>query len=384
MDARERVDKALHRETPDRIPKYADFSPAVLEAYYRHIEVNNTPISLYENRSGRLGVSYLSDNPLADPAEYFDYDIRLVEFGETLIQNDFSDYLHLPAKANHIRIDEWGVGWQRGSEHHYERMIHPFARVGHLSELEKYPWPDVEATYRRKVAGSKINQIQSRGYAAVGWPPMNGGTFFETAWRLRGFEQFMIDMHLNQELAEYLLDKIETISTANACFLASSGADVIITGDDVGMQTGMLISPTDWRKWLKPRYARLIAEVKTINPKSMIFYHSDGDIRPIIPELIEIGIDILNPVQPECMNPEEIKTQYGDRLAFWGCIGTQTSFPKASPADMRKLVQRTIQQVGYDGGLLLAPTHKLQPDTPFENVLAFFEAIEEFGRYPVG
>lgn len=135
-----------------------------------------------------------------------------------------------------------------------------------------------------------------------------------------------------------------------------------------------------WRKWLKPRLARVIEQARRVKPDILIFYHSDGDCTAIIPELIEIGVDILNPVQPECMNPAELKKEYGDRLAFWGTIGTQTTMPFGTPDEVKAVVKERIETVGKGGGLLLAPTHILEPEVPWENVLAFFEAVEEYGR----
>ena len=109
--------------------------------------------------------------------------------------------------------------------------------------------------------------------------------------------------------------------------------------------------------------------------------HSDGVIDPIIPELIEIGVDILNPVQPECMDPVQLKREYGNELAFWGTIGTQTTMPFGTPEEVKAVVKERIETVGQGGGLLLAPTHVIEPDVPWENVVAFFEAVEEYGRY---
>jgi uroporphyrinogen decarboxylase len=210
---------------------------------------------------------------------------------------------------------------------------------------------------------------------------MKGGTIFETAWGLRGYEALVLDMMTDNKFAACLLDKITSFSISNACFFAECGADIILTGDDFGMQDRMMISPAMWQEWFKPRYAKLITSVKAINPDVLVFYHSDGMIEPIIPELIEIGVDILNPVQPECMDPKKLKQEYGDRLAFWGTIGTQSTMPFGTTAEVKAVVKERIHTVGEDGGLLIAPTHMLEPDVPWENVLAFFEAVETYGVY---
>jgi uroporphyrinogen decarboxylase len=136
-----------------------------------------------------------------------------------------------------------------------------------------------------------------------------------------------------------------------------------------------------WREWLKPRWKRVWEAALAIKPDLQVWYHSDGNVEPIIEDLIEIGMTILNPVQPECMDQAKLKAQYGDRIAFWGCVGTQTTFPFGSAEDMRQNIRWLIEVMGKDGGLLLAPTHVLEPDVPWENIAAFFAAIDEFGRY---
>jgi uroporphyrinogen decarboxylase len=190
-------------------------------------------------------------------------------------------------------------------------------------------------------------------------------------------ENLLVDFLVNPELAAALLDQLTATGVASATRLAQAGIDVLTTGDDVGMQKGMMMSPETWRKWLKPRLAEIIAAAKKVKPDLLVFYHSDGKIESIIPELIEIGIDILNPVQPECMDPAQLKREYGNDLSFWGTIGTQTTMPFGTPEEVKATIKERIKTVGQGGGLLLAPTHVIEPDVPWENVLAFFEAIEE-------
>jgi uroporphyrinogen decarboxylase len=347
--------------------------------FLAHIGYQSEPT---EENKGRPLVTFSTDSETPNPADYFHYDVQVVEFGDSQHVNDFSSYFtsqELPPGRS--RINEWGMGFIKGSQHHFEEIVYPMKTFSSIIELEEYPWPDVTADYRRQVAVERIRAVHAKGLAALGWPPMKGGTFFETAWGLRGFENFMLDMVTNPDFATTLLDKIAAFSISNACFLAKNGADVILTGDDFGMQDRMIISPNMWRTWFKPYYARLFSEIKSTNSDTLIFYHSDGDIQPIIPDLIEIGLDILNPVQPECMDPVAIKQQYGDKLAFWGTLGTQSTLPYGSVKEVKATVKHYIETVGKDGGLLMAPTHKIEPDVPWENVLAFFEAIEEYGTY---
>jgi uroporphyrinogen-III decarboxylase len=153
------------------------------------------------------------------------------------------------------------------------------------------------------------------------------------------------------------------------------GVDMIWTGDDVGAQNRMLISPSMWRKYFKPRMANFISEIKAINPNLKVAYHTDGNVEPIIPELIEIGIDVLNPIQPASMDPASVKMQYGERLSFWGTIDEQHTLPFGSPADVRAEVLKRLKTIGVGGGLILGPTHHVQLDTPMENFWAMVNTI---------
>jgi uroporphyrinogen-III decarboxylase len=159
--------------------------------------------------------------------------------------------------------------------------------------------------------------------------------------------------------------------------LVQMGVDMVWTGDDVGGQNALIISPDCWRKFLKPRMANFIAELKAINPQVKVAYHSDGMITPLIPELIEIGVDVLNPIQPASMDPEEIKRQFGKRLCFWGSIDEQHTLPFGTPAEVRQEVTERLKTIGKNGGLILAPTHHVQLDTPMENFWAMQKAIIE-------
>lgn len=206
-------------------------------------------------------------------------------------------------------------------------------------------------------------------------------TIFEVSWYIRGMENLFSDMMLQPDLAETLLDRITEMRVFQAQTYARADVDILDLGDDVATQRGMLMSPKMWHHWLKPRLARVIGAAKAIKPDILVQYHSDGDCRDVIPELIEVGVDILNPVQPECMDPAEIKTQYGDRLAFSGTVGTQTTMPHGTPAEVKAVVKERIATVGEGGGLLIAPTHVLEPDVPWENVIALVEAVEEYGEY---
>jgi uroporphyrinogen-III decarboxylase len=200
-------------------------------------------------------------------------------------------------------------------------------------------------------------------------------TIFESAWALRGFDKLLTDMAADPDRAERILDLTYRYHLAVTETLTRLGVDMIWLGDDIGIQHTMLMSPGMWRKFFKPRMAALVASLKTINPALKVAYHSDGLIYPIIPDLIEIGIDVLNPIQPASMDPIRLKRDYGDRLCFWGSLDIQHTLPYGTPEDVRAEVLARLGTIGRGGGLIVGPTHNVQLDTPLENFWAMVNTI---------
>jgi uroporphyrinogen decarboxylase len=341
----------MRRQRPDRVPKDLSLSPALWEELRR--------------RGG------------GSAAEHFRLEPRYVGIAPTRNARDFSKYLaDVPGVDHH---DEWGVGAIPAGFHHFERMAHPLRNATSPRDIAAYPWPDVLAPYRWRTVFDHVHRWQNRGFPVCAGPPgACDGSLYETCWYLRGQEQLLIDFFDNPDLATALLDAVNNTMIECARRQTQAGIDILRLGDDVGSQRAMLMSPAMWRTWLKPRLARLIRAAKEVKPDLLVFFHSDGNIEPIIGDLIEVGVDILNPVQPECMDPATLKRQYGDRLSFWGTIGTQSTMPHGTPDEVRRVVKERIETVGPEG-LLLAPTHVLEPDVPWENVVAFAEAVEEYG-----
>jgi uroporphyrinogen decarboxylase len=245
-------------------------------------------------------------------------------------------------------------------------------------EILAYPFPDYNEPYRWEGFGDKVAALKKADLIAIAFMQM---TLFEVAWYLRGMENFMVDLIANRAFVETLLDSILRIRIGMAEKYARHGVDILMLGDDVSTQLEMMVDPRLWRELLKPRLARVIRAARDIKSDILIFYHGDGNLQAIIPDLIAIGVDILNPVQPECMDPALIKRQYGDRLSFWGTIGTQTTLPFGTPEDVEDAVKRNIETVGSGGGLLLSPTHMIEPEVPWENIEAFIGAIKKYGSY---
>jgi len=205
-------------------------------------------------------------------------------------------------------------------------------------------------------------------------------TIWETSWYIRGMENLMMDMMSDDPMAEILLDRVTEMSIRRAQLYTEVGADILFLGDDIGMQRSIMMSQDLYCTWLKPRLKRVIDAAKAINPEILVFYHSCGYIEPFIPHLIEAGIDVLNPVQPECMNVEKILKEYGDRLSFHGTIGTQSVMPFGTPEEVRANVKRNLDLAGDKGGLFVALSHLLEPEVPWENTKAYVEACRNYTR----
>jgi uroporphyrinogen decarboxylase len=357
MTPRQRVLTAMRRQVPDRVPKwidYASFAPGLME--------------IFKQKTGA-----------ESPEEYFDYELRTVCFKPTMRMTGLDRYIprNFPEDTE---IDwNWGNILIRGKHKNVYRTWHyALAEAETAEDMEEYPMPDFLEKYRWEHIKDEVEQFHKREYAVMG---AMSQTLFEVAWGVRGFEDFLVDMMINKEMTRVLLDRITDMRCQQARIFAEAGVDILRLGDDVGTERGMMISRESFCEWMKPRFKKIIEEAREINPNILVFYHSDGDCREVIPDLIEVGIDILNPIQPECMDPAEIKQRYGDRLAFIGTIGTQTTMPFGTPEDVKNEVKLRIDTVGKGGGLLLGPSHLLQDEVPWENVIAFFEAVEEYGKY---
>jgi uroporphyrinogen decarboxylase len=250
--------------------------------------------------------------------------------------------------------------------------------MNRVDELRAYPFPYLMQSECHDDLDRMVALIHEDGFAAAGFLQQ---TLFELAWEMRGMERLLMDFMINKPFARYLLDKITEIRCAMAARYAEAGVDIIRLGDDLGTQRSLIMSPELCKETIFPRLKSIINSARQVNPEVIIFFHSDGSIGPIIGEFIDIGVDVLNPLQPECLDVAAVKKEFGDRLSFWGGVGIQTTMPYGSPAEVKETVKKTIEIVGEGGGLLIAPSHALQPDVPWENVIAFFEAVDEFGWY---
>jgi len=301
----------------------------------------------------------------ADPNEHFDTDFRLFSLPCRFGGDDAAAY-HEPVPPG-TAFDEWGVGhWGGGAEATVDRHYSPLARAAAARDVEALPSPAIEGD----ADASPVEQFHARGYAVFGY----AGSIYEWCWWLRGMQGFMTDLATGSEVAEALLAKVEAHTTRLALATAEAGADVLCFYDDVGTQRGMQISPAMWRRYVKPAWGRVLDAVRSRYPGARFFLHSCGKIDPIVPDVIELGFHVLHPVQPECMDFPALWRQYGDELVLSASISAQRVFPFASPGEVEAEVRRLAGVVGGTRRAILMPSNRIQPETPWENVVAFTEA----------
>ena len=362
MDHRERVLTTLSHREPDRVPRYASLTPGVLEEFHR-----------------RTGAS--------DPAEYWDWDIGHVGFRPPNPLPDLlARYGRYYADVEHEWVldwrhtdypPEWGVATRLAHYLHFAAPVAPMADFDSVQQIHGYPFPDYLGEWRHNHLEGEVARLKDAGY------PVNGGVgwIFQSAWTLRTREQLFVDFYDNHEFAEALLGRITAIRVAQAIRLAESGVDMVSLSDDIGTQHSMIMSPAMWRRWIKPRFAQLIAAVRRVNPRIYVRYHSDGWFVPVIPDLIEIGVSSLITVQPESMDVFDIKRRYGAQLTLEGTIGCQSELMRGTADEVRRMVRAQCAGLMPGGGFMAAPGNGVEPDVPWENLVALFEALDAYGRY---
>lgn len=289
---------------------------------------------------------------------------------------DFGRYWENQVLPEGTRLDEHGVAQAPSGFYHFWGYVSPLRDAKSLSEIEAFPIDDVRGWDFSDLAEQAQNR-HAEGQVAGAWV----GHMYETAWQIRGYEQFLLDMIERPAWAECLLERLMEQNLIRARAFVLAGCDLIRTGDDVANQEAMMFSPNLWRTMMLSRWKKVWSAIKDINPHCKIWYHSDGNVTAIVGDLIEAGVDILNPVQPECLDTDALHRRYGDRLTLDGCIGTQSTMPWGSADDVRARVKQVIERYGQNGGLIVSPTHVLEPEVPLANIDALFEACREYGTF---
>jgi uroporphyrinogen decarboxylase len=355
MTSRDRVMVALNNERPDRPPLNYFGTPETTEKLLSHLNLE----------SGE------------DLLCYFGADMRYVG----------AEYVGPPAFSGAYGygdggVDMWGIGWRPVSNNwctYYEPVHHPLAQAKTVKEIEEYSWPSVDwlSVSHLKDAVRRFNQVEPKAIV------FSVGSFFEIAWCLRGFEQFLMDLIVRPAITDTLLHRVTMLCkeiTMRALEEAEGEIDIVWSGGDVGMQTGMMFSPEVWRERIKPFQRELIEPFKRMGLKTR--YHTDGSVIPIIEDLIEMGLDLLDPIQPNTkgMEAENLRALFGGRISFYGGIDTQRLLPYGSAREVEDEVLRLIRVLGSHGGYVAAASNAVQPDVPIENILALYRTAREY-RY---
>ncbi|MEP0803949.1 MAG: hypothetical protein HRF47_00545 [Chloroflexota bacterium] len=381
LTSRERVQAVLNGEIPDRVPIILGAS-------------NATGISTpaYRNLKRYLGVQaedkYLYDWP---------------ELGASAVDEIVLERLHSDVRGVHDRepasvrernrtrepgspyFNSWGVGSVQGDPGMWFPAIHPLAETHSIADLESYPWPDMNDPSRFAHVRAEVQRLAAENkYAILATPWL--AFPLERAFAMQRMDRFMANLGWYPDFAMALLAKITDLcKTLMGNFLRECGDDIdmIKIGDDLGMQNSLLMSPKMYRSIVKPFHADYISFIKS-RTKAKVFFHTDGDVFPLIPDFIEMGVDILNPVQTSAgkmSDLHELKKQFGKNIIFCGAIDTHRILPFGTPDEVRAEVKRVIEILGAGGGYMLAPVHIIMPDVPPENILAMVDAAVEFGTY---
>jgi uroporphyrinogen decarboxylase len=311
--------------------------------------------------------------------------------GEALQQRFGADFRRVtpekPASAANRKnpdgsfTNEWGI--TRVIENEDDQIVGFPLKDADIAALDKFPWPDASGRGRYERVATEARAIHARGFAVSAQPDING--VFELACWLCGFDRILMDMVGDPDFIRALFEKITAIQerfAANYYSKIGGDADMVQLGDDFGTQNGPFFSPEMYREMIVP-YQRRYHQAIRAGTSAKIFHHSCGSVYRLLEDMIEAGVEILNPVQTNAaeMDLKTLKKEFGSRIIFHGAINVQTVLPRGTPQEVRDEVKRVIDILAPGGGYVLAPSHNIQGDTPPENVVAMFEAAMEHGRY---
>ncbi len=267
---------------------------------------------------------------------------------------------------NQVFEDDRGLHRVVDSEQKYFHYVSP--PLEHADTPEGYTFPDPDLPERYAHLREQARRHKDRYMIQI-----ETGNIFRDAWELRGFETFLIDIFDHREFVARLLDRVTEHKIAEVAHMIAEGADVVQMAGDIATEAQMMISPVWWRAQIKPRLARVIAATR--RPGIYFYFHSDGAMQAVLPDLIEIGFDIVDPMQPECMDLIALKRAYGARVTFHSTLSSQHTLPFGTTAEVRAEVAAHRRDLGYDGGLILAPSNVVQHDVPLQNLLALYAEV---------
>lgn len=382
MTSRERVNAVLHHEIPDRVPIIIGVSNATgikIRPYRGLLNLMNLEVEeKYIYDWPELGTALPDERVM----QRLHSDVRgvLDRFPEEVYKRNQARPPHTPF------IDDWGGGQMEIGPDEWFPGIAPIPDAITVDVLENYPWPNMDDPYRVAHVREQARRLHEQNqYAILATPWLMFP--FERAFEMQGMEKFLMNLATEPDFAQELLNKNnELCMRLMGNFLDQCGdmIDIIKIGDDLGTQENLMISPRMYRRMLKPLHAEMITLIKQ-KTKAKVFFHTDGDVFDLIEDFIEIGVDVLNPIQTSAgkmSNLEELKNRYDKRIVFCGAIDTQKVLPYGTPQQVREEVKRVMHILGRGGGYMLATVHTVMNEVPPENILAMVDAVEEFGQYP--
>ncbi|NWG12626.1 MAG: uroporphyrinogen-III decarboxylase-like protein [Acidobacteria bacterium] len=359
MNSKERVLTAVRHQEPDRVPVDFWWSHEILHRLLNHLGLDNQ-----EQLQTYLG----SDIRCVYP-RYVGPRLRRFEDGS---YEDFWGVIRQPRTFS-------GEGFEG---EYSEPVYYPLQHARSPRDLERVRWPSADWFDYDSLAAHCDRYPEHA--VMLGRMGVESQTIFIQLWFFRGLEQALIDLEENPELVQAMIDRIMEFRTEHIRRMlkaARGRADILQIADDYGSQNGLMMNPATWRRFFAPPL-KTIADLAHESGMK-VFLHCDGSSRAILPELIQLGIDILNPVQPQCagMDPRELKEAFGSQLCFHGAIDTQSTLPFGKKEDVIAEVRERIEVLGKGGGYILAPVHTVEADVPLENILAVYDAARMFGRY---
>jgi len=382
----ERVKVALEHKEPDRVPY--DLGGSVLTGMNKHCYVNLRKYLVMPEKKVEIydvlqQLARIDD----DVIKKLNIDVRCVDPNPPS-QKGLSKYIQ-KAGEYYTLTDEWGIGWRMPVDggHYFDMFERPLSQAQSIEDIENFPWPDPLDSARfstlkeradKYVHEEKKAYILGRQYAGI----------WETALWMCGFEKFLCDMVLNKDFAHALMDKITELKMKYwEKALETVGDNVLIVSeaDDLATQNSLFCSEELYKEIVHPYHKKLYQFIKKkAKSKVYIFYHTCGAVKPLIPYLIEEGVDILNPVQVNAagMDTKVLKKEFGKDITFWGGgVDTQHVLPYGTPEQVKEEVKRRIEDLAPGGGFVFAAVHNIQSDVPPKNFMAMWETLQQYGKY---
>ncbi len=377
LSHRERVIKALSHQEPDRVPLDlgSTISSSVHAVTHQKLKAH-FGVNAEDTFINKMTQAVAVDESIL---QVLDIDLRGVITGSS------DNRPNIPIGEDGYQ-DEYGVVRRKPPRSLYYDLVKcPLSGPISLQDIMNFQWPDPsDPGYTRGLRERLQYYREKTDYATVLRLP---APFVMTSQFIRGFEDWYMDLAADKRLAAVLFDATLEHSMALAEEVLKVGGDlvdVVATAEDLGMQNGPIVSPELYRELLKPRHVKWFNLVRK-HTSAFVHLHSCGSIYRLLPDIIELGVDVINPVQVAAkdMDSSILAREYGDRLCFWGGIDTQRVLPRGTTAEVRAEVKRRIRDLAPGGGYILAAVHNIQPDVSLENILAMYGAAKEYGRYPI-